>query len=416
MNLTEDRLRAALMETAEEILACSVPRLELPPDTLSASRRADSWSRAKRLRRWPAAVAAAAAVCLVAGLSVAVSDGGQAHHPAANYGYLLNRVPRYYMSMLSTNWRTEPEEAVVHDTVTGAVVATIRPPSPFVTFNMVAAAPDDRTFVLAASPGYSDALLPSQLYLARLNPASHSIRLTRAPIPEFGAHEGLLSLAVSPNGKELAVGLAPVLPNGHFGRGRIQIYSLNGHRAAGPVKVWTAKTTYSGYLSWVRAGITFVGLQGLSLLNTRAPSGSLQGASRLVWPMYSKTSPGYIRSWGPLTDGGKAIVTEKQLAPRGNVYSFRPGFEEVSVATGKPLRSVGPLWPGPVESGGFFSIIWTNSAGSVAVVEAPALHGKPSSKHGGKTVLAVVGGNAFEPIPGAPPVQTSPSSQTQFAF
>ncbi len=415
MNLTEDRLRAALRETAGEIPAGSVPPLDFPPDARPARGRGSSWLQALQRRRWPAAVAATAAVCLVIGLSVAVSGIGQRqHHPPGGLSSLLYRVPRYYMTMLTTNWRTEPEEAVLHDTVTGAVVATIRPPSPFVTFNMMVAAPDDRTFVLAARAGHSDALLPSQLYLARLDPASHSVKLTRAPIPEFPAKDDLQSFGVSPDGKELAVGLAVYGPNGHAWSEQIRIYSLTGRRAAKPVKVWTGSTSYAelGYLSWVRTGVTFTGRQGLSVLDTHARSGSLQRASRLVWPIYSKASPLQVRNWGPLTGSGTAMVTQKP-STLSTAYSYRLEFDVLSVATGKLLRTVGPQWPTqPADSIATISIIWVNMSGSALVVEAPPIAGKPRKQ----SVLGIVGGNGFEPIPGAPPVLAIPSFGTQFAF
>ncbi len=401
--------------------------------------------------RLAAALAAAAAVIAVAGTSVAVWGGGQAGRPARASGNcasvtdsgegqaqhpvdgssLLDRVPQYYMALIAERNSTR-YEAVVRDTVTGATLACVRPPSRSVRFSMVAGAPDDRTFVLAASvlgkgdvkilrPSPPAVLDPTRLYLARFNPASGSIRLTALPI-EFPAPTDVGGLALSPTGTELAV--STLSWNARSGKEylpQIRIYSLASHGAtSSPVKAWTGSGNhYMGTMSWARTGLlafawgtSSTGL-GVRLLNTDAPGGSLVGDSRLALGFAGKGPglplPGY--GWmltadgttiaapktGPLTS--KVTVTKVNHHPKETVVSSSPGpvLEEFSAATGRLIGTIGPHWPAETFAA-TPAILWTNSSGSVLVALAPPIGGKSAQKE----VLGVVSGSTFEPIPGAP--------------
>lgn len=112
--------------------------------------------------RWPgrrllaaSAAAAVVAVAVVAAL-VATSPPGHGRAPATPKDPLQS-VPRYYMALVPVNLRSYEQSglidqtcAVIRDRMTGQTLANVRPPKPYVTFEGVYGAADDRTFVLAA--------------------------------------------------------------------------------------------------------------------------------------------------------------------------------------------------------------------------------------------------------------------------
>jgi hypothetical protein len=88
-------------------------------------------------------------------------------------------------------------------------LARITPPSPYVRFNYVSGATDDRTFVLLASGRRKhNGVTPERFYLLRINPSAASpagrARLTAlAPSDVSGANE-VEEMALSPDGQALA--------------------------------------------------------------------------------------------------------------------------------------------------------------------------------------------------------------------
>ena len=105
--------------------------------------------------------------------SLALHRGDQAGLPASP-GPLPSGLPRYYAALVQEP--SGPWWAQVRATVTGKVLATVRPPLPFTRFSEVAAAPDDHTFVLAAI-GPQGQPSVTQLYALRLDPATGAVRL-----------------------------------------------------------------------------------------------------------------------------------------------------------------------------------------------------------------------------------------------
>jgi hypothetical protein len=190
----EDRTRAAM--DAITGLVESVPPLPLPPPPGVASRGLAP-SRRRRWAAWLAPAAAAAAVLAVAISLVVVKDMPNGHvvppHPPAR---AQDAVPRYYVTLYSSDLR-------VGDTFTGTKVADVPPPSGAY-FAGIAAAADDRTFVVDTEPGGgSDYSLPRTWYLLRIAPGTaHPALLTKLPIPSFG---GIDAIALSSSGREFAV-------------------------------------------------------------------------------------------------------------------------------------------------------------------------------------------------------------------
>jgi hypothetical protein len=150
MTQLEDMLRTAFHEKAEHIPGQPPPLdLEPAPSPL-AGRRDDVRSRWLAHRRWLIPVAAAAAVlAVVAGTAIASGVlSGPAAGPPASAGSVP---PRYYVALAhGAKPKDQKMTAVVRETQTGAVVARVAAPRPYVTFTEVTGAANDTTFVLAA--------------------------------------------------------------------------------------------------------------------------------------------------------------------------------------------------------------------------------------------------------------------------
>ena len=205
----EERLRA----TTEAVTEATRPvrPLNLRPDVAAA--RAPGKRRLLRPpRRWPGwliPLAAAMAVIVVAATLVTVrslSAAGLRSRPTpATTSVPVNGAPRYYVADSAIDNGSE-DTVFVGDTHTGKRLATFKPPSN-VTFGVIAAAADDRTFVVEAekrpTPGP-----PWHLgwYVLRLTPgATQLARLTRIPVASSFTTAAVSGLAVSPDGRAFAV-------------------------------------------------------------------------------------------------------------------------------------------------------------------------------------------------------------------
>src|SRR5262249_22589086 len=198
----EDKLRTALRETGEEISPHSVPPLRLDRARHVRLPRALG---SRRWAGWLAPLAAAAAVAAVIIASTAVSGTiGSGRRPLGTSA-ALGRLPPYYgalrVSRHNTCWLpAQPllprTHAVVVDTATGAVLASLGPP-PGDTFVGVTGAADDRTFVLGVQK--YGTLSPTRFYLLRIGPeaATGSLLPTIAPTPT--SSRGSVSPTASPS-------------------------------------------------------------------------------------------------------------------------------------------------------------------------------------------------------------------------
>jgi hypothetical protein len=215
MTPLQDKLRAALRETADEIPA------QAPPLDLSPRPRAGRDGQNARWRAWAAPLAAAALVLAAVGASLAVA-GDLTHQPAAAGPQAgLTGVPAYYVALITA----KPQSDVANDlgssslaysaaelrsTQTGAVLARITAPKPYVSFTGVTGAADDRTFVLSAQ-GRQPAVVPpfpaQRFLLLRTDPAARAgarMTLTALPARYVPAGNGIRSMALSPDGTRLA--------------------------------------------------------------------------------------------------------------------------------------------------------------------------------------------------------------------
>jgi len=193
MTPLQDKLRAALRQTADEIPA------QVPPLHLSPQPRASRDGQNARWRAWAVPLAAAALVLAAVGASLAVA-GNLTHQPAATRPQASpDGVPAYYVALITT---AKPQSDVANDlgssalaysaaelrsTQTGAVLARITPPEPYVSFTGVTGAADDHTFVLSAQgpqPSVWPPFPAQRFFLLRIAPAARAgARMTLTALP-----------------------------------------------------------------------------------------------------------------------------------------------------------------------------------------------------------------------------------------
>jgi hypothetical protein len=411
MNTLEDRIRAAVTQTAEEIAPGSIPPLSLG-GRRAAGRRAGPVRSRQGWRQVVIPLAAAASIVLVITASLALTGpthaGGHLLRGAVTLGvapaYAGGTVPPYYVALEPGPLSGASTRAVVRATATGAELAVVTPPGPYRVFTAVSAAADDRTFVLAAqrSSAYygppSDKPGLQKYFVLRLDPADHTARLTALPIPgEPGSQ--VVDEALAPNGSKLAIAL---------GAGRheqeIKVISVR----TGSVRTWRGSRSPGSIgevvqsanpLSWTADGRTlaFEVVTGgssrgpeheIRLLDTAAPGSSLW-SSRLAVRFSSDAADAMITP-----DGSKIVVPIVTQTTRQ--------FAEYSVATGKRVAVLGIRPYRHANYGGWPLLFWADSAGGTLIVYDDRPHGPQLTKTGEPDagVLAVVTSGRFTPLPG----------------
>jgi len=277
--------------------------------------------------------------------------------------------------------------AVVYDWRTGRVTAVIRPPRTAPQgFTGVAAAGDDRTFVLAAGAGHSSFY---EVALGQLGTVSRS--LAQLPVPAV-ANAGT-SFAVSPDDSELALALPQ--PGG-VATDEIMVVSLSD----GATRIWRSPDPGSVYaMSWedplalrqevwsghprllvgwadaARAHRVARQRSGLRLLDPAAPGTSLLG-SRLVIPATVRVGTLTTLNYPLVTPAGTVVFATMTSHAGGNPQAAVVAF---SATTGRPLGVVTPL----VDESGFGTwcgALWANASGSRALA-ACGVQGMVSGTH-----------------------------------
>jgi hypothetical protein len=282
----------------------------------------------RRWRGWLAPLAAAVAVIAAVAVALAISYGIGGRHlgkPATHRTDPFAQVPRYLVALTGGN--TLPDQgrrAVVAATATGAVLGSVAPPRPYGVFTWVAAAGNDRTFVLAAqraqpiagARGMIGGAGPARLYRLVLHRSGRpgTPQLLRLP-PVSGNINGF---ALSPDGRKLAVSTTQA-PGSAVRTSLIQVFTLG----TGAQRSWS----WSGF-GWVGQdkpsaqslvwagddrtllfkqyrGVGGAGAQ-IRLLDTAAPGGSLTGASTRV-PFPGAFISGRVED--PVQDYGNMLLT-----------------------------------------------------------------------------------------------------------
>jgi hypothetical protein len=435
MNTLEDKVRAALRETAGEITPRSVPPLRLHD-----ARRPGPLGGVAR-RRWPTwlvPLAAAASVAIVIAASLAVSGVLRVRHPGTSTsGHQAGPfagVPPYYLVLRGTNpspTALQPQFALVKTTATGAVVARITAPKPYGTFVAVTAAADGRAFVLAASPwrvhhvdgGVDVPESPTKFFLLRLGPNGRPAHLTAlpiAPLPGTAAN-----IAVSPDGSKLAVAVRGGEAGGPSAA--ITVFNL----ATGSERVWTwpgggpITNNAGGFgevLSWTTDGRTLAFQQwvgnsiDIRLLDTTSPGGSLRSDSRLAvqWKDDAETfhfvhgkASNVIFGFSAIITGDGTKVVAATASETKHPLNSELAFTEFSASTGKVVKVLG-RWPIPgLYPGQTQDVLWTDPSGSTLIVLAhvpgpPTKDPQSINSAGYRIEFGVLHGDRFTPLPGAP--------------
>jgi len=444
MNILERRIWAATRAMAATVPADGVPPLRLPADRMSRGFPAPRWPAA----RWLAPMAAAAAVVVVALIatnltgalragsgSPGASAAAPASGPSAASYVAAGEVPPYYISVTSSGHPNSVSSyAVVRSTATGKTLATIRPSIPHGTILAVAAAADDRTFVLDEQQWLTpngkvndQTQLPRSFYLLRLNSAGRPSSITRLPMT---AAKLVTGFALSPDGSKLAIAVEPQTGK-DTSLQEIREYTL----ATGAEKTWSANGTIGeagddpGAISWAADGHTlafdFFDSQeaGVWLLNTDREGGSLVGSDSRLAVLFNRTAPSPVPIPSPtaaasppaflqtancnlndiITPDGSAIVCGAAgiTNAEGISRDVEAGFVEYSTATGKVLRIFGQR---TVDNAGAIAsnVLWTNASGSIVIGAIPD-HGTGE--------LGIVSGNHFTPL-SLPPNTEAPFGGT----
>jgi hypothetical protein len=409
MTSLDDKLRAALRETADEIPPYA------PPLRLSPRRR--GWIA------WAAPLASATLVVALIAASLAIAAAIQ-RPKAASSQTGLGGVPPYYVAIVTGKGQPDEDDsygpaAEVRATATGAVLARIVPPKPYADFTGVTAAADDRTFVLSAQEkfqppssvqqeardyplGYTPA---ARFFLLHIDPASH-IRTTLQALPArfIPTKDAVHDMALSPDGTLLAADVG-----GQLFDSQLFVFNLateterawsfkscshclpsSGGLGTGGVNADALSWTAGGQLAFMGPGASGQGPGAVRLLDVNALGTNLETDSRPVvnWPG-GPNDGGPDWRGGIVTPDGRTAVIIEELVTRG----VREQLAEFSTATGRATAILNNL---PVV-GLYEQVLYTNASGSELVVS----YARPGMSAG------IVRGKSYTPIPWNPQICTA---------
>jgi hypothetical protein len=408
--LTDEQLRDELTEAFRERAGTVTGGHGLGAGLFTRARRAGD----RRRRAALGAVSVTAAAAVAAG--VLVVSGAQGTRPAAADrppGVLLDAatipppaagaadvgMPEYYVSASHSALVAD-----VRGSATGAVLSTVALPGwadPKLT--QVAAAGDDRTFVLALAGDR-----PTVFGVLRVSADGQPGRLSMLRVAPLPAGASVNGLAVSPDGRELAV--AVQLDGGQ--RGELTVLPLSG----GAARTWTsAQAGMPWSVSWAEggrelgffwqaggpsSGFADRSSSGFWVLNVAAPGHGLLSGRRVV---PGSAGSDDVQSALLTPDGGTVIasVTYDGLASvgKGTVVS---GIVALSARTGHVLRTLlterAPYSADPGRAG------YYSTPCSLGAVDATGQHLLVSCDSFGR-----LDRGRFTPLPGVLP-QTEPQA------
>jgi hypothetical protein len=369
----EDRLREELKRVAEQVQPSQLRPLRAPLGERLAPLRSRRSPRSSR-RAWPdrasqdpgwdgrgwpgrllpfAAAAAVLAVIAMAALLTGMAGPSPAGMPAKPPASL----PRFYVTIALGTYLNfvEPAQAVVRDSSTGETTGAVTlPPSVFPLNDdvFVAAAANDRSFVIAADQGAGNS---RAIRLFRLDVSADGRPLPLTELPEIPA-AGITGMAVSPDGSMLAISLEDdASPGGDFvPYGGIEVVNL----ATGQTRNWYARGDpwyFAAAPTWVDGDqlIAFtwwhtlsatdaVTLAGIRQLDTAGPGSNLLHAP--LTPVAAADDT--IGSAAIAPDGRDLIATACRATPpaeaEGQGVSVTAQTVELSAEDGR-LRQVGVL-------------------------------------------------------------------------
>ena len=392
--LSEHDLRTRLAEALHE---------QADPVTGDAVDAAGIFARAMRRRRhrrtgtWVTSALAAAALLAGAwalrpgparpsgypppGLLLAAAVGRPQPAPAADAG-----LPPYYV--IADHGRPEAE---VRRSTTGKLLRRVAlPPGTDPKMSQIAAGRPG-TFVLALF-----SFPRTRFYQLRVRAGGHGARLVPLPMPPPPAGDYVTALAVSPDGRTLAVGLQ--LHGGQHGA--VEVVQL----ATGAVRTWnTARTGQPTALSWAGHKLGFfwqddkpaaTSATGLWTLDTAAPGRNLMSGQRIL-PASAGGDSVQTALLGP---GGRTAIASVTYDGSGHVGSRTVvgGIVEVSAGTGHPLRTLlaehAAYSADPADPG------WYVTSCQLAAIDGSGAHLLVSCDRFGRLDRA-----RFNPLPGSSP-------------
>jgi hypothetical protein len=283
-----------------------------------------------RIARLPLIVAAGAMI----GISACVAPPHQqAHvpasqHPSGRSAQVSSKPVMRGPFAVVLDHTAGGRPADVVNMATGRVVAQIRTPVARSDYEWVAAADDDRTFVLADQTF----TLIYRFYLLTLAGNGRPEGLRQLPVPALHAAQ-IYGLALTADGSKLAVAWQnnPSLPP----RSRIEVASTS----TGQARTWTSTDGAAVDVSWAGDRSVAFGWQdtsrqarsGIRVLNTME-RGTSPLASRLLIPASTQVG-GFSSPGHPLISQDGSVI----FAVLGDARS-RKVIVRFSARTGKPLR------------------------------------------------------------------------------
>ncbi len=305
------------------------------------------------MRRVTGAVMAVAAACALTAVVLAnVPVAGHSAPPVTkktkptgrNAGSPVSAAP-YYIA-IDGRFGT----ATVRRTATGAKIASVRRPHG-ARFMGVAAAGDDRTFVLAAQTSST-----SHFYRLRLSGKGQPGRPALTAVPPLPGRLGsclaqFAGMAVSPNGRLLALSVLSNCPTGNAGPSEILTAQLGSGRT---LAKFHPGNGYPMWLSWTASGSLAYSWTGNPIDVFIIPNATRPGASPRLLIRGTASVGGFSDADYPLItpDGSAVIVT----VGRG---SFTFAIAEFSVR-GTARRLLTPSIRDPAQ---FCGPLWTDSSG-----------------------------------------------------
>lgn len=323
----EDLLRGELKRVADAVQPGQLRPLRMPVP-------------ARRWHRRLLPVAAAAAVIAVAVAAVLVVRPKPvppaAPGPAAIPGYYLtftivtDKLVKYVPASAG-NRNLPVTEAVIRDSATGQITGTVKILTDFFPAPVtVAAAPDDRSFIIGTYEGRDEEYRFFRLPISADGKPGHLTELPAYPIPT-GVFVTVTGIALSPDGTLLAVSSTYRVngQNGHATSERAAVDVIN--LVTGTVRTWTAATQQGddyepGPPSWVDGNrmIAFTlralsanghtTMEGVRLLDTEASGGNLADSRTIMSP---KAVSGTIQSVLITPDGRDVLVATSRDVPSG---------------------------------------------------------------------------------------------------
>jgi hypothetical protein len=320
----------------------------------------------------------------------------------------------------------------IRQTLSGKVLAAVRPPAPYATFSMVAATSSATTWIVAASrqsagyqgvPAASGVLGagPTQLYLLAFSPVTRTTRIVALPVPAMPAL-AIWGAALSPDGRRLAVAVVPV-ERVH----QVRVYALGRAAAAGGLPTggrqtgaWTAVTRLPSLFAfgnqplgpqalswaadnrtlafnWQGPGLSDPGLSlgGLRLLDTRGQGGPLLAGSRRAVRV---PSPGFACLGAlVLTSNAQAAFcngVKNGSASGGHAVS---AIAQFSAVTGKQARLLAPVQDNHAAIPPYACLQWASPDGSIIVAGRWQSDGRTSHL----AAISAIGPGYTRPIPPA---------------